>query len=182
MVSPESRYTPSRLPSVPSNSTARGIQIDACRVIDRFLGRLMPQRGKAVVMNEVARVASINPSTLDRMVSFNKYSGVQEWADNVFFLWINFGVPNADVVNTFLNDGRHVIWFGGSRMNRHTPVIQKLLSCGSGGSLEDDSECNVGTVILWCRQFNAQEKGLQPYACLGRLKVCFKNARGWSLH
>jgi hypothetical protein len=34
------------------------------------------------------------------------------------------------IVNDFLDGGRRVTWYGGSRMHEETPVIQKLIRIG----------------------------------------------------
>ena len=51
---------------------------------------------------------------------FSKYSGVLEWA-NCVYLWVNMGGadPGADsYANTFLDEGRSFVWFGGSKMTQ----------------------------------------------------------------
>jgi hypothetical protein len=47
---------------------------------------------------------------------FNKYSGVVEWR-NALFIWVNIGFPNNEYSNRFLDGGKLMTWFGGSRMN-----------------------------------------------------------------
>jgi hypothetical protein len=56
--------------------------------------------GKAFVMEESAQLCSHHSGN----ISFNKYSGVQEWK-NALFLWVNLG-NGGDVVNEFLDSGR----------------------------------------------------------------------------
>lgn len=63
----------------------------------------MEATGKAFVMEKVAKAAGHDVNRL----SFNKYSGVQEWQNDALFLWVNLG-KGGDVVNDFLNDGRQV--------------------------------------------------------------------------
>ena len=41
-------------------------------------------------------------------IGFNKYSGVCEFQNEALFLWVNIGVPDADVRNEFLNGGKQV--------------------------------------------------------------------------
>jgi hypothetical protein len=162
--------------SVASTSSAREIHLNVPTLLFGssgsasdvgLLGRPMPLAGKAFVMEESARLAS-NLSPYPR-VSFNKYSGAQEWGNNVLFLWINFGAPNSPVVNQFFDNGRKVNWFGGSRMHNTTPVISKLKQIGAlaakGG---DDSN---GSVVLWARNYCCLNKCFDPYVCLGRLAV-----------
>lgn len=63
----------------------------------------MEQTGKAFVMEDAAQRSGIDVGN----ISFNKYSGVQEWKNDALFLWVNLG-NGGDVVNDFLNDGRQV--------------------------------------------------------------------------
>lgn len=65
---------------------------------------MMEQTGKAVVMQEAAQKSGHD---LVSTISFNKYSGVQEWQNDALFLWVNLGA-GGDVVNDFLNGGRQV--------------------------------------------------------------------------
>ncbi|GAX15191.1 hypothetical protein FisN_12Lh109 [Fistulifera solaris] len=130
-----------------------------------LLGKKMAHTGKAFVMEESARLAVADDV---HQVSFNKYSGVQEWGNNVLFLWVNLGAPNSDVVNDFFNDGREVSWFGGSRMHENTPVIQKLKTIGLKADLEKSSSEGI---VLWCRTFVSDQKTFSPYVCLGRLSL-----------
>jgi hypothetical protein len=60
-------------------------------------------------------------------LSFNKYSGVQEWK-NANFLSVNLGGTHGTVFNNFLDCGRQITWFvRGSRMRDGSPVVQRLL-------------------------------------------------------
>jgi hypothetical protein len=132
-----------------------------------LLGRPMPFSGKAIVIEESARRAgNVNPIP---RISFNKYSGVQEWGNNVLYLWINFGAPDSQVENQFFENGRKVNWFGGSRMHDATPLICKLKYIGALAA-KGVGDSN-GAVVLWARQYSRQKKGFDPYVCLGRLSV-----------
>jgi hypothetical protein len=102
-------------------------------------------------------------------VSFNKYSGVQEWGNDVLYLWINFDTPNSEVVNEFHEDGRRVNWYGGSKMHDETNVIQKLKRVGIRAS--NDIDNLNGAVVLWCRRYHKEKKNFGSYVCLGRLSV-----------
>jgi hypothetical protein len=130
-----------------------------------LLGKKMAYTGKAYVMEESARLAVADDV---HRVSFNKYSGVQEWGNNVLFLWVNLDAPNSDVVNEFFDGGREVSWFGGSRMHENTPVLQKLKAIGSKTNLEKSSSEGI---ILWCRKYISDQKTFSPYVCLGRLSA-----------
>jgi hypothetical protein len=131
-------------------------------VSEGLLGSMMEQTGKAFVMEEATQRSGIDVGN----ISFNKYSGVQEWKNDALFLWVNLG-NGGDVVNDFLNDGRQITWFGGSRMHDETKVIRRLLrvgrAVGNGQNVSSDG------LVLWCRRYNADQKGFTPYVCLGRL-------------
>ncbi len=68
-----------------------------------FVGRRLSKTGKAAVV-EHANFMCGNGSG----ISFNKYSGVCEFRNDVLFLWVNIDAPDADVRNEFLNDGKQV--------------------------------------------------------------------------
>jgi hypothetical protein len=156
--------------------SARSIRLDVHRLVSHFVGRTMAETGKAHVMNESARVAS---SAKFDAVSFNKYSGVQEWANAAAFLWVNLGGPNADVVNEFSLGGRRINWFGGSRMYEHSSTIQNLIAAGTKRSHLGPFEKHAftwspnggGGVVLWCRRYAPLRNTFEPYVCLGRLQV-----------
>ena len=131
-----------------------------------LLGKQLSQTGKAFVMEESARLEA-NPHFLFPSVSFNKYSGVQEWGSDLCYLWVNLNAPNADVVNDFPHEGRQITWYGGSKMTPNTPVIQKLIRVGQAARTRPDS-AHTG-IVLWCRQYMADRKTYTPYTCLGRL-------------
>lgn len=67
--------------------------------------------GKAAVM------ALSNGGAVPR---FSKYAGAVEWR-NCVYLWVNIGV-GSDYQNSFSSHGRHMMWFGGSRMHSGTVV------------------------------------------------------------
>jgi hypothetical protein len=131
------------------------------------LGLSMEQTGKDFVIHESFRRAA-SKEDQERLsdtprLSFNKYSGVQEWGGNVLFLWVNFGAKA--VVNDFLDGGRQITWFGGSRMHDESPVIQQLLRVG----LQATATSKSSGIVLWCRTYRTETKGFGPYTCLGRL-------------
>ena len=69
----------------------------------------MEHTGKAFVMEEAVRRCppSSDELSVPSKLSFNKYSGVQEWKNDTMFLWVNLG-GKGDVVNDFLDNGRQV--------------------------------------------------------------------------
>jgi hypothetical protein len=84
--------------------SARAMNIHVGNLVSGgLLGTMMEQTGKAFVMEEAAQRSGIDVGN----ISFNKYSGVQEWKNDALFLWVNLG-NGGDVVNDFLNDGRQV--------------------------------------------------------------------------
>uniref|UniRef100_A0A7S2XW82 Uncharacterized protein n=1 Tax=Attheya septentrionalis TaxID=420275 RepID=A0A7S2XW82_9STRA len=107
-------------------------------------------------------------------LSFNKYCGVQEWRNNSLFLWVNIGGPDNSATNEFLNGGRQMTWFGGSRMHDESPVIQRLIKVGQQqqeqNNVAKNNEHNGG-IVLWCRLYDSSSspKGFRPYTCLGRV-------------
>lgn len=150
--------------SMPPNS-ARTMKLTVTKLLDDhdIIGQTLSKTGKAYVMEESARLA-VDSYDGTSSISFNKYSGVQEWGNKVLFLWINLGAPNSEVTNDFPNGGRQVTWFGGSRMHEGTPVIQRLLAVGKQATKDDGNG-----VVLWCRRYVKERKTFEPYTCLGRL-------------
>lgn len=146
-----------------------------------ILGRKLNQTGKYPVIQYAVRSTALSSmsegewgsSALCRHVSmglsYNKYCGVQEWGmgGKVLFLWVNIGAPDSDVVNDFLDGGRRMTWFGGSRMHDNSRPIQRLIDVGkraSAGTLP-----TTDGIILWVRLFDPRRKSFGPYACLGRV-------------
>ena len=131
------------------------------------LGTPMEHTGKDFVVHESFRRAASKEDQerlSDTRLSFNKYCGVQDWGGSVLFLWVNLGVKNAEVVNDFLDGGRQITWFGGSRMHDESPIIQQLLRVGMQATISKSSG-----IVLWCRTYRTETKGFGPYTCLGRL-------------
>ena len=157
--------------SLPVNS-ARSISLDIQRLVDEeygFLGKAMTKTGKAAVMEEAARLFSSVPldTSIYSRISFNKYCGVQEWSGNRIFLWVNLGGKPGAYVNDFLDKGRQISWFGGSRMHSESNPIKKLLKVGSAAR-DDQLDASDG-IVLWVRRFSAEKRTFGPYNCLGRL-------------
>jgi hypothetical protein len=71
-----------------------------------FVGRRLTNTGKAAAVEHAALMCGIEPG-----LGFSKYSGVCEFRNDAIFLWVNIGVPDADVKNEFLdseNEGKQV--------------------------------------------------------------------------
>jgi hypothetical protein len=163
---------PPRAP--PSPRSVRMIALDPNVIVENFLGSPMERTGKEFVIHESFRLAASqddkNRLGVDPALSFNKYSGIQEWK-NVSFLWVNLVASErregtVRTANTFMHGGRLVTWFGGSRMSEDSPVIQSLVKMGMEAIANTSS-----AIVLWCRlplkSGNASSMG--PYVCLGRL-------------
>jgi len=164
-----------------------------------MIGRRLKSTGKAIVVNSSARLSNERfsnnnnkegrPSSSDgTMLRFNKYSGICEWKNDVIFLWVNIGAPGSEVVNEFLQGGKQITWFGGSRMHQHTPAIQNLLRIGKMVSSSNNNHPDVsaarvdnttnggcsnsggkGGIVLWCRVYDQTKRTFLPYTCLGRV-------------
>ncbi|CAN0045650.1 unnamed protein product, partial [Ectocarpus fasciculatus] len=85
---------------------------------DGVLGHPMSTFGKAAVM------AAANGG---KEPKFSKFPGVVEW-QNALFLWVNVAAPDNEYHNEFLEGGKAITWFGGSKMWRGCPKVQRLLS------------------------------------------------------
>lgn len=146
-----------------------------------LLGKMVERTGKECVVNASFTLAASNGDKQrlgGATLSFNKYSGVQEWK-NCVYLWVNLNT--ADSPNDFLDYGRQITWFGGSKMHDQSPAILSLLCLGKKRSSD---ECKTTTttktsgnvmssetsnVVLWCRRYTPQTKTFTPYVCFGRL-------------
>lgn len=152
-------------PPPPANSV-RSIDIDTEMLVlgeKGVLGRSMERTGKEFVIYESFRLAAKDQERLQgSRLSFNKYCGVQEWK-NAIFLWVNLGNKDNPVVNDFLEDGKQITWFGGSRMFDDSPVIHKLIQLGKKAA------ASSGRIVLWCRKYQRDTKQFTPYVCFGRL-------------
>lgn len=175
--SPMSTGPPVRAPPPPNS--VRSVSLHPNMIVHNFLGKPMEQSGKAFVVHQCFRVAA-QQEDKDRRgddppLSFNKYSGVQEWK-NVTFLWVNLVATKqrdgtVRTANRFLHDGKFVTWFGGSRMWEDSPAIQSLIA------METEAIATIpSAIVLWCRLplNNGDGNGVPsssmgPYVCLGRL-------------
>ena len=151
-------------------NSVRGLSLSASVLVEKFLGQYMEHTGKETVINRAFMEAAVNADEMKRMegvkLSFNKYSGVQQWSNGAF-LWVNMGneAQSNTVVNEFLDDGKLVTWYGGSRMYEGSPVIQTLLKLGK----QANTSTSDSWIILWCRAYDAKTKKFSPYCCMGRL-------------
>ncbi len=160
------------LPTPPPANSVRSISLNVNSLLlgkHGLLGTILEHTGKEAVINKSFELAA---STEDQQrfsgvgLSFNKYCGVQEWNNTIFF-WVNLGSKDNPVVNDFLDDATRITWYGGSRMHDESPVIQKLLHYGRDAAATDNnSDTNI---ILWCRKYEVDQKQFTPYMCLGRL-------------
>ena len=71
-----------------SPNSARALQLNLADLFwtghDDLLGKTLSKTGKAHVMEEAARLG-VSRYEMGTPISFNKYSGVQEWGNGVFF-------------------------------------------------------------------------------------------------
>ncbi|KAL3933855.1 MAG: hypothetical protein SGARI_003608 [Bacillariaceae sp.] len=166
---PAKKRAPTKPTTIAANSV-RSLSLSAPIIVKKFLGKHMESTGKETVINQAFEEAAASTDELQSMegtrLSFNKYCGVQEWFNGAF-LWVNMGGPTTSnsVVNEFLEEGRLVTWFGGSRMNEETPVIQKLSKLGKQAVASSASPPDSG-IMLWCRLHNAETKKFGPYTMM----------------
>lgn len=92
-----------------------------------LLGIPIEEYGKAAVMKlSMPSPFNVNPR-------FNKYAGVAEFL-NCLYLWVNISSSAASnnesyrYENSFLNNGRAMQWFGGSKMTAESRLARRLLS------------------------------------------------------
>jgi hypothetical protein len=104
--------------------SARSISIDVNQLVSDMLGKQIDAVGKAAVMIQAAR--SVGGYEDITSISFNKYSGVQEWQNDALFLWINLGAPSCEVINEFLQGGQQVCVFVSDRMNHQHLYFSRL--------------------------------------------------------
>ena len=185
--------SPAPARSIPKANSVRSISLDVRQLVHGnadtagFLGIPVAHTGKEHVIEESFKLASCEEDRQrlsGQRLSFNKYSGVQEWGNDVFFLWVNLGMKNDNVViNDFPEGGKYVTWFGGSRMHDESPVIKDLIRVGyeqrkqqqrvppatSVGESSSALPSSAGGIVLWCRLYNDGTKKFCPYICLGRL-------------
>jgi hypothetical protein len=156
---------PSYQPSKPlAKDNCRALKADLSKLETEQLGSLMGATGKAFVMDTSCADASISPR-------FSKYSGVTEWR-NCIFLWVNIG--GKDYANQFMEEGRKMSWWAGSRHHEETPMVRRLLSItrkaavASGKKKGNSAGGSAGggdwpeSVILFMRLPG------EPYVCCGR--------------
>lgn len=184
-------------PSAPlPNNSVKSISLDVPKLVSQFLLTPLPIFGKKYVITtsfeeaahhaDKLRMASSLSST--KNLSFNKYCGVQEWK-NAIYLWVNIDndaskSSSSGYTNVFSKRGRHMTWYGGSKMREDSPIIQKLIRVGKkaaslavGNSTVEKNDAATtpatsdadASIVLWCRTFDAQTKRLTPYTCFGRL-------------
>lgn len=144
--------------SAATKPSTKNTTIHTGATVRKYLGQELEYTGKAATIE-----AAVEGGTL----SFNKYSGICEWENDAIFLWVNINAPGADVVNEFLEGGRKMTWFGGSRMHDGTTAIQNLIRVGRKARDEKLTEDNG--IVLWVRMHDPNIKGFTPYACLGRV-------------
>ena len=131
----------------PSSDSSRALNAQ----LDVFLGDNV---GKLLDDMSPTKAAIMALSNGGSVPKFSKYQGVVEWK-NCLFLWVNIG-GFGGYANKFLDDGRVITWFGGSKMHEDSDSTKRLLKTKKGGGGD--------RAILFVR-LAANE----PYCCLGDL-------------
>ncbi|KAM3571145.1 hypothetical protein VYU27_006822 [Nannochloropsis oceanica] len=181
----------SRVSATPGSSRLRDADVQS--MLREYLGKKVPHTGKQCVMDLLTPNAGTEGGESEGgreggPVKFSKYAGVVEWR-NCMVLWVN--VDGNDYENLWLEGGRKLTWFAGSRVKPETPVMVRLLAAGSAGGRKDGSEGENGEkekgkergkggeeswtevqkedkerqedVLLFCRSQGG------PYVCMGRV-------------
>lgn len=163
--------------STPAANSVRSIELDVEALGGGLLGKMVERTGKECVVNASFILAASNGDKQrlgGAKLSFNKYSGVQEWK-NCVLLWVNLNT--VDSPNDFLDNGRQMTWFGGSKMHDQSPAILSLLRLGRKKSSSDIDHMTtsgvmsseMSSVVLWCRRYTPHTKTFTPYVCFGQL-------------
>lgn len=191
----------------PAADSVRSVSLDVDYLVlghnedhrDGLLGKIVARPGKDYVIHKsFAKAAHLEDR--DRLkgentkLSFNKYSGVQEWKVRLAcsFHWIKIAHPrimfssydtHSFCMHTITTDiVQNCIFLWVNLGNSDSP--NEFLENGSsitwyGGSrmhesspiflklIANDHDSNI---ILWCRRYTPETKTLSPYVCFGRLK------------
>jgi len=67
-------------------------------------------------VEEYGKAAVMALSNHGQLPRFSKYVGALEWV-NCVYLWVNLG-GTSGYSNAFSEQGRHIMWYGGSRMHQ----------------------------------------------------------------
>jgi hypothetical protein len=196
MVPPRMAKTAAASPAQPKLklNSVRSVHLDVNllvlgngKSIPGLLGTQMEKTGKDFVIHHAFEKAASNEDQLrlaGTSLSFNKYSGVQEWGNDVAFLWVNIRDKGKSVVNDFPEGGKFITWFGGSRMHDDSPVILQLSRLGKQAAQKEQKEHagrnteisptsstlpSASGIVLWCRVHHSETRTFGPYICLGRL-------------
>ena len=126
-------------PAAPGSCKGMRAQVAAMQAA--WLGKLVTPEDGSGAMKATAMARLRGSSQAPR---FNKYSGIQEWA-NAVALFVNVrGKAGGLYPNVFLDGGRKMTWFGQPTQSEETPVIQRLLACTSADA--------ATPVVLFCRE------------------------------
>lgn len=69
-----------------------------------------------VPVEHFGKAAVMTLSNHGKLPRFSKYSGALEWL-NCVYLWVNIG-GTSGYSNAFSEHGRHMMWYGGSKMHQ----------------------------------------------------------------
>jgi hypothetical protein len=159
-----------------------------------FVGRTLSSTGKAAVLAHACCMCD-----KEQNVSFNKYSGVCEFQNDVIFLWVNMNTPDSEVKNDFVvmkkkkkkkknggscnNNNNH----NGNDNDDDDDEEEQVQMTWFGGSrmrmdsptiqrlLDIGKRASAGElsescgIVLWYRLYNFSKRQFEPYSCLGRL-------------
>lgn len=120
-----------RVIATPSSDSSRVLSAQLEGFLHESLGNPIESYGKAAVM--------LIANGGIKVPKFSKYSGVCEWRDCVF-LWVNMyshmdAASKCQYPNEFLDKGRLIKWFGGSKMSQ--------------GNINCDSLFNICNFLLF---------------------------------
>eukprot|EP01038_Epipyxis_sp_PR26KG_P006304 gene6304-8683_t len=169
----------SAMTAVSDNSSSRNMEANIEKFTNmlHYLCKPIEEYGKAAVMLSSVQPLPVQTNTDTKIEfkynipKFNKYSGVTEWK-NAVYLWVNIGGKEG-YHNAFTGDGRYMMWFGGSKMNKDSPVVLRLLqsvnhSINLMTPVEESSANKTSqahdTILLFVRLEG------ENYCSLGRLK------------
>lgn len=191
----------------PPTDSVRSISLDVDYLVlghnedhrDGLLGKMVERAGKDYVIHKsFAKAAHLEDRQRlageNTKLSFNKYSGVQEWKVRLShsFHWSSIAHPqimfsphdtHSFCMHTITTDiVQNCIFLWVNLGTSDSP--NEFLDDGSsitwyGGSrmhesspiflklIANDDDSNI---VLWCRRYNPETKTLSPYVCFGRLK------------
>lgn len=141
--------------AAPSGAALPGAPAKAgsCRALNASVEAMQQQLGRLVLPSDgtgamkAAALQALHGAR--RQISFNKYSGIQEWV-NAVALFVNVKGCRDKYDNAFLDGGRRMTWFAQPTQTEATPVIQRLLASRGATSVN-----SLTDVVLFAREEGA---------------------------